>query len=137
MQNGKYYYLRFLSIVTRKQGIRLEKLAKHALQQYDIDQDASLKLLGYRENAVFSVTTKNDKYALRIHCYGYHSDDALRSELQWMESLSEFGVPTPPIVRGKNGDTVYIVSVEDVPEPRQIDLLEWVPGGTPDAENIV
>ena len=120
-----------------EQAVSLEHLARKALQHYDIDQNASLKLLGHRENAVFSVTSKDKKFAMRIHRYDYHSDDALRSELQWMESLDKYGVPTPPIIRGKDGDTIYVVSVDDVPEARQIDVLEWVPGGPPEAENIV
>ncbi len=137
MENTTTTATDFYQLPPEEQGERMKTLARKALQHYNINPDAKLKLLGYRENAVFSVSTKDRKYALRIHRYGYHSDDALRSELQWMESLDAFGVKTPPVIRGKNGDTVYTVSVEDIPYPHQVDMLAWVMGSPPQPENIV
>jgi len=129
MKNSSETSNNFYQKSPEEQAACLKQLAKKALQHYDIDQNSTLELLGHRENAVFGVFSKDR--------YDYHSDDALRSELQWMESLNNYGVPTPPIIRGKNGDTVYVVTVDDVPEARQIDVLEWVPGGPPEEENIV
>lgn len=137
MKNSSETSNNFYQKSPEEQAACLKQLAKKALQHYDIDQNSTLELLGHRENAVFGVFSKDKKFAMRIHRYDYHSDDALRSELQWMESLNNYGVPTPPIIRGKNGDTVYVVTVDDVPEARQIDVLEWVPGGPPEEENIV
>lgn len=68
------------------------------------------------------------RYALRIHRYAYHSDAQLRSELQWMSALSENGISVPTLVPTSEGEPFAVVSVPAVPEPRQIDLFEWVDG---------
>ena len=113
------------------------QLARKALLQYDIDPNANVTLLSYRENAVFLVETGITKYALRVHRHGYHSDAALQSELLWMEALTNSGVLTPPIIRGKTGKSVHLVSSEGIPAPHQVDLLAWVDGKTPEPKTIV
>lgn len=103
-------------------------LAHEALTRWQIE-DATLELLKQRENAVFSVTTTDgNKYALRIHRAGYHSDDALRSELEWMNALDKYGVHTPGVVPSASGALFEVVAVDEVPESRQVDLLGWVDG---------
>ena len=127
----------FYTLTPEKQTAEMVKLARKALLNYDIDPNAELKLLIFRENCVFSVTTADNKYAMRIHRYGYHTDEELYWELHWMEALNEYGVPTPDIIKGKDGQPMYVVSVEGVPEPRQVDILAWVNGAPPEGENLV
>ena len=103
-------------------------LAHAALRRWGIE-NATLELLKQRENAVFSVSTNDgNRYALRIHRANYHSDDELRSELQWMRALDEYGVHTPGVVPSITGALFEVVAVNEVPEPRQVDLLGWVDG---------
>ena len=103
-------------------------LAAAALQEWGMT-DASLSLLKQRENAVFAVVRADgSRAALRIHRAGYHTDDALRSELQWMQELDQFGVHTPIAIPTLKGQLFALVQVPDVPERRQVDLLSWVPG---------
>lgn len=114
----------------------MTQLAKKALEHYNIDSDAELKLLSYRENAVFQVKTKGKKYALRVHRYQYHTDEELHSEFQWMEALIEYGLQIPTVVQGKTGDTIYHVTTDEM-LPYQVDLLTWVEGSNPNPKNIV
>lgn len=103
-------------------------LAREALHAWGL-ASAKLKLLKQRENAVFAVDGDHGQRAvLRIHRAGYHSDEALRSELQWMAALDEFGVATPAVIPADSGAPFVIASVASVPEPRQVDLLAWVDG---------
>lgn len=106
----------------------MRALAEIAVDHWDFDT-RQLDLIKYRENAVFCLTTDSGKrYALRIHRGGYHSDVALRSELQWMDALAEYGIQVPAIVRCSNGTPFAVVSGGVVPEPRQVDIFEWVDG---------
>jgi Ser/Thr protein kinase RdoA (MazF antagonist) len=86
-------------------------------------------LIKYRENAVFRVTTQDGTdYALRIHRAGYHTDAELRSELQWINALAKYGIQVPAIVPCRAGEPFAVVSGGGVPEPRQVDIFEWVNG---------
>jgi Ser/Thr protein kinase RdoA (MazF antagonist) len=82
-----------------------------------------------RENAVFKVVdSRGEVFAIRVHREGYHSDDALRSELQWIAALREAGVDVPTVVAAKGGSLMVAASVAGVEGPRRIDLFEWIDG---------
>lgn len=61
------------------------------LTEWAID-DADLSVIKYRENAVFAVRHSGGRHALRLHRVGYHSNDELRSELQWMQALQRWAI---------------------------------------------
>lgn len=118
----------FYQLDTSAQKSRMHNLAAQALKVWGLDYD-ELSFIKYRENAVFKVVTvSGDRYALRIHRAGYHSDDALRSELEWISALDHYGVEVPAIVPTPAGEYFAIVTVEGIPEPRQVDLFQWVDG---------
>jgi Ser/Thr protein kinase RdoA (MazF antagonist) len=119
----------FESLVQEARVARLEQLARAALASWRLGA-ARLSLLKYRENAVFEVTDSapGDRFVLRVHRPGYHSDAELRSELQWMAALRGAGIETPSVVPTAMGDLFVTVRHSLVPEPRQCDLLRWVEG---------
>ncbi len=129
----------FYNLSVEKQIESIQKLAALALTRYDISGKVEIALLAHRENTVFRVDeiTSGRRFVLRVHRAGYHSDDAIRSELAWMTALKEAGVPTSEVVASKNGDWIQVVGNEAVPGPRQCDLLGWVEGTEPDPQNIV
>ena len=108
---------------------QLELLATRAISHWGMDS-ANTQLLKYRENAVFEVSDRNNgqRYAMRVHRAGYHSDAQLRSELQWMSALDKVGIHTPPVIPTVSGELFIVLEHEGVPEPRQVDLLAWVEG---------
>lgn len=106
----------------------LAKLAQNALRHWPLSV-SDLELIKYRENAVFRVnTTGGERYALRIHRPGYVSQAAINSELEWMAALSTAGLDVPRVVPTLNGELLITQSDPDVPEPRVVDLFEWVDG---------
>lgn len=118
----------FYQLDTTGQTLRLAGLARAALAQWDIEP-ADLSLIKYRENAVFKITDQQGvHFALRIHRAGYHSDAELRSELQWMQALDNYGIAVPTIIPTRGGDNFAVVKAADIPEPRQIDIFAWVQG---------
>ncbi|MBB6520033.1 phosphotransferase enzyme family protein [Pseudoteredinibacter isoporae] len=89
----------------------------------------TLSLIKHRENAVFALRTDSgDRFALRIHRAGYHCDEALQSELQWMMALAEAGISVPTVVPTPCGKFFAILDSSALPDARQVDLLAWVEG---------
>lgn len=120
----------FYQLTPDEQADRFMALAAAALESWDMGPEAELELIKIRENAVFRVAHGGSRYVLRIHRFGYHTDDALRSEFQWMEALSRDGIPTPRVIRTRNGEPFIRAAVNQVPEPRQVALFAWI-GGVP------
>ena len=107
---------------------RLRALATVALARWGV-QDCTPEILKVRENAVFRVQTAEGRDAvLRVHRHDYHSDAALRSELAWLAALHGDGIPVPAVVPSAAGAPFEIVQAAGVPEPRQVDMLTWMPG---------
>ena len=107
---------------------RLRALARDALLRWGV-RDCEPEILKVRENAVFRVQAADANAAvLRVHRHGYHSDAALRSELAWLEALNAEGIAVPAVILSAAGEPFEIVEVEGVPEPRQVDMLSWMPG---------
>jgi Ser/Thr protein kinase RdoA (MazF antagonist) len=118
----------FYQLDTADQVLRLEQLAYPAMEHWGLTAE-HLELIKYRENAVFKlVTTEGTPYALRIHRAGYHSDAALRSELQWMNALEDFGVHVPVLVPTRTGEPFVSMTMEHPAEQRQVDIFQWVSG---------
>jgi len=105
----------------------MEHVARTALHHWNLDA-AELALLKYRENAVFKVTKGGRKFALRVHRPGYHSDAALRSELQWIDALAHADIEVPRIVPTRSGELFAVTPAAGMREPVQTDLFEWIEG---------
>ncbi|MFZ6050097.1 phosphotransferase enzyme family protein [Pseudomonas sp. CR3202] len=126
----------FLNLNHEQQLASLHRLAASALRQWD-GEYVGLELIKYRENAVFCATRADGRRsALRIHRKDYHSEEALRSELEWMEVLAAGGIGVPPIIRTRSGEHLAEVHSEELAESRHVDMLGWL-AGTPigSAEN--
>ena len=106
----------------------MRALAEIALREWNID-GAALDLIKMRENAVFRVDTPDgNRFALRIHRSGYHTDAELESELEWITALEASGLDVPRILPSANGRLFENLSGGGVPEPHQVDLWEWIDG---------
>ncbi|MBT2189249.1 phosphotransferase enzyme family protein [Sphingobium nicotianae] len=118
----------FDALTTEEQERRLTAFAEFVLDQWD-DGWRTIRLIKYRENAVFAVANATGEQAvLRIHRPGYHSDVELRSELAWIEALSEDGIALPRPLRSRTGLVLVTAQVKEVPHARQVDMFEWVEG---------
>ena len=110
------------------QAAAMTSLAQAALHRWGL-HGGELELIKYRENAVFKLMTEDgQRYALRIHRYGYHSDAELRSELQWLSALEASGISVPQMLPASTGELFLTVQVDEVPEPRQVDIMVWLEG---------
>ena len=117
----------FFDIPPEAQVARLAAAGHDMLQAWNIP-DASLALIKHRENAVFKVEKDGFRAALRMHRHGYHSDDELRSELQWMQALSAAGIKVPEVIPAASGDLFINYEAAGLPGTLQVDLFEWIDG---------
>ena len=118
----------FYRLPVEARTARYTRLAVAALKRWGV-HDGAPRPLKIRENAVFKVAGPGGRPAvLRIHRHGYISDAALASELHWLQALRADGIEVPGVIPTLDGTLFTTVAVEDVPEPRQVDLLEWLEG---------
>jgi Ser/Thr protein kinase RdoA (MazF antagonist) len=81
-------------------------------------------LISHRENAVFAVELPGAaRGVLRIHRRDYQSEDAIRSELWWMEALAETGLAVPRPERTDDGALLAHCA-----DGRAASVLGWVEG---------
>jgi Ser/Thr protein kinase RdoA (MazF antagonist) len=105
-----------------------ELLARAALPAYGRAPDAEVRLLSLSENATYLVDD-DQPMVLRIHRPGYHSLDAIRSELSWMSALSsETQVVTPHLIAASDGSEVVNVTVGETSV--HVDAVTYVAGCT-------
>ena len=115
----------------------LQKLAVAALTHYALPTGTRPRLVSLSENAIYRVDDPSSprKWALRVHREGYHSRNAIASELDWLTALREAGAAlTPRPVVGTEGSLVQVVSHPTVPGARHVVLFEWEEGEEPDME---
>lgn len=119
----------FYELPTDLQVHHLMELCVAALPMWGIGK-AGIKLLKYRENAVFGVVDLSTgvRYAMRVHRYNYHSDEALVSELGWMQALRDADIHPPEVISTKDGELFTRIRHGNLLEERQVDLLSWVEG---------
>ena len=97
-------------------------VAHKALALWDL-AGAEVGLVAQRENQVFKVSAQDgQRYALRLHRRGYHSDVEIASELDWSVALSEGGIGVPLPIRSAEGQFLHVV------DGVQVDLLTWLDG---------
>ena len=81
------------------------------------------RLIKDRENIVYEITLPGGaRAALRLHRPGYQTEAAIRSELWWMKSLAEAGLPVPRPIPAANGDLVVGA------DGRWATVVTWVDG---------
>ncbi len=112
---------------------RLAAIAADALRHYDLGPDARLTLLSVSENATYLVEepATGRRTVLRVHRRGYHTREAIGSELAWISALRQDGaVRTPGVVRTNQG---YEIAVDRHPdgEARHVVMFDWVAGEEP------
>jgi Ser/Thr protein kinase RdoA (MazF antagonist) len=111
---------------------RLERLAQAALEHYALPAGATVTLVNVSENATYRVDAGARRYALRVHREGYHSRQAIASELAWVMALRRDGAAVTPVpVGGRDGVLIQTVEHELLPRPRDVVLFEWEDGIEP------
>ncbi|MBN1879176.1 phosphotransferase [bacterium] len=108
---------------------RIGRLARSALQQYDLDIQ-HMNLLCFATNPLFRVDTSDgNRFVLRMGFPGWRTYDNLLAEAAWLEALNrDTDIGAPEIVRTRDGRTVL-----PVPDPEgrwtwHATLMTWIDG---------
>jgi Ser/Thr protein kinase RdoA (MazF antagonist) len=112
----------------------LADLAQSALSLWPVDAGATVRLVNLSENATYAVEGGEGgrRFALRIHRDGYHSRQAIASELAWEIALRADGVVTTARpVPGRNGEMIQDLGHPRMARPRHMVLFEWEAGLEP------
>lgn len=117
----------YYTLSPEQQAERLAVAGRDVLRQWNVDEPR-LDLIKHRENAVFRVESDEFQAALRMHRQGYHTDDELRSELQWMQALGSAGIRVPEAMRTTSGEWFAKQPVDGLPDALQVDLWHWIDG---------
>jgi Ser/Thr protein kinase RdoA (MazF antagonist) len=118
----------FAELSPAEQSARLHRLALAAVERWPLEA-VKIEPIKVRENAVYAVHTAGGRrVVLRVHRLGYHSDEALQSELTWMKALGASGVEVPQPIPSRDGRLFEHIDSAEVPGPRQVDVFEWIEG---------
>lgn len=116
------------------QQAALAELANEALALWPLGGAARARLINLSENATYAVEGAGGgrRYALRIHRAGYHSREAIGSELAWAQALRREGIVVTPVpVPGKDGGILQSLAHRTMGSPRNIVLFQWEDGVEP------
>lgn len=111
----------------------LHELAVLSTQKYNLPKNLNVELINLSENATYKIEAPDGRrWALRIHREGYHSREAIASELAWLMALREQAVCiTPKPVLGFDDAYIHEVSHPSLNGSRHIVLFEWEEGAEP------
>jgi Ser/Thr protein kinase RdoA (MazF antagonist) len=112
----------------------LRELAASALANYGLAGASPPVLINLSENATYRIEDPSSgrRFAMRVHREGYHSKNAIASELAWLQALRNDSVVITPIpVSGKDGDLIQSLGHPAMPRPRNVVLFKWEEGKEP------
>jgi Ser/Thr protein kinase RdoA (MazF antagonist) len=110
-----------------------DRVAEAALEHYGLSAQRTWHMINHSENVTYLVDDPGTGRTgvLRVHRPGYHSHEAIESELDWLTDLgAQTPVSTPAIIPTRRGERVVTVDVRG--EPRHAVLFEHLPGAAPD-----
>jgi Ser/Thr protein kinase RdoA (MazF antagonist) len=119
---------------------RIDRLAQRALALWGLSPEATATMINHSENVTYRVDdpATGDRSILRIHRVGYHSKEAIRSELQWMNALrEEAGVETPKTIAAKDGSVIQTLTSPDLEHPRHAVMFTFLDGKEPAEDDLI
>mgnify|MGYP002031950303 FL=1 len=134
MQNFSLKPLRTVSLIPKEEEFL--QAATVACVSWNLNP-AEIEVLSHTENVVCRIKlSPTEQVVMRLHRPGYNDLAELNSEVQWVESLANAGLPVPTALPTETGDYYCSVNIGDVAknEERFVGLIEWVDGaplGTP------
>jgi len=118
---------------------RLAAMAQRSLILWGHSPQATASLINLSENATYRVDepATGGKTILRIHRVGYHSMEAINSELQWMTALRrDAGIEAPEPIPAKDGRLIQLLRSPDLADPRHAVMFKFMSGSEPAEDGL-
>ncbi|HVJ41977.1 MAG TPA: phosphotransferase [Dongiaceae bacterium] len=119
---------------------RIGRLAEAILPRYGFSPHARATLINHSENATYRIDdpARDGPAILRVHRRGYHSEQAIRSELQWLEALGRHdGIVTAQAIPARDGSLIQAVASDELPEPRHAVMFTFLSGQEPSEDDLL
>ncbi|HVJ32134.1 MAG TPA: phosphotransferase [Terriglobia bacterium] len=119
---------------------RIGRLAEAVLPRYGFSPHARATLINHSENATYRIDdpTRENPTILRVHRHGYHSEQAIRSELQWLAALGRHdGIVTSQAIPARDGSLIQSVASSELPEPRHAVVFTFLSGQEPSEDDLL
>ena len=119
---------------------RLARLAHQAIALYDLSPRSTATMINLSENTTYRIDDPDSggKMILRIHRVGYHSERAIRSELQWMAALRrDAGMETPEAIPARDGTVIQTLISRELAQPRHAVMSKFMTGHEPPEDELL
>ena len=107
---------------------------KQALRVYDFSTESSVQLLNVSENWTYLIQDRSSQRqaVLRVHRPGYHTYEAIQSELAWVDALRSDGiVEAAAVLPDRDGRTIQTLDLGLDRPPRYAVLFQYLAGVEP------
>ena len=113
------------------------EFAKAALPAYGLSPDTQLALLNVSENGTFRIDEPDGtRSVMRVHRSGYHTRQAILSELDWITALRQDDVVvTPAYLPAPDGQAI-VTSRLGSGDERSVVRFAWVDGTEPTEDRL-
>lgn len=114
------------------------RIARESLPAWGLPENSSLTLLSLSENATYRVDVPGRvPLVMRVHRAGYHTRNAIETELAWMAALQrDIGIKTPQAIETRDGGYVVLSGRDSGAGERFVDLFEFIEGEAPDESGL-
>jgi Ser/Thr protein kinase RdoA (MazF antagonist) len=119
---------------------RIGRMVAGSLPLWGMSPAAQATMINHSENVTYRIDDPETggRSILRVHRVGYHSKDAIRSELQWMDALRrEAGVETPETIPAKDGTVIQTLRSPELSDPRHAVMFTFLEGKEPAEDELL
>jgi Ser/Thr protein kinase RdoA (MazF antagonist) len=119
---------------------RLGRLANGAIARYGLSPRSTATMINLSENTTYRIDDPENggKTVLRVHRVGYHSEQAIKSELQWMTALRrDAGLETPEPIPARDGTVIQTLVSPELKDPRLAVMFKFMTGREPPEDELV
>jgi Ser/Thr protein kinase RdoA (MazF antagonist) len=119
---------------------RLGRLAHGAIARYRLSPRSTATMINLSENATYRIDDPESggKTVLRVHRVGYHSREAINSELQWMTALRrDTGLETPEPIPASDGTVIQTLTSPELKDPRHAVMFKFMTGREPPEDELL
>lgn len=130
----------FEALEEEARKVHLENVATRALVHWGLPECTPLTLLNISENATYRVDSLSGDapLILRVHRTGYHTTNAVETELAWMKALQEqAGVRTPQAIPALDGEMIKHIATPALGEQRMVVMFAFIEGSEPDEAALI